>query len=335
MKKFIFAFIMLGIAGIILAGKTVKLPELLNPNSIVVHGDRFFVIDGPRIYIYSQKDFKLMKKFGNKGEGPGEFMIFPGIPSFQLICHPDKIQINSIGKVSFFSLDGSFLNELKHSVLYGGGQFYPLCNKFAGMGFKQENSKFFITIDIYNSQLKKEKEVAQYNIKAGYNETVLGKTLSMQTYGNKIFVAGSKRLLIDVYEDTGKKNYEIYHDYDNLKFTQKHKKEILDWYKRNPVTKNLYHSFEKRLKFPSSFPAIKRFFITDGKVYVQTYLKKNKQAEFVVFNLNGKFLKTFFLPIVMNDILEQFYLFCIKNGKLYQLKEDEEEIWHIDVRDIE
>jgi hypothetical protein len=326
---------MLVFTGIIPEGKTVKLPELLNPNSIVVHDERFFVIDGPAIYIYSLKDFKLIKKFGSKGEGPGEFMIFPGFPSFNLICHPDKIQINSIGKVSFFSLDGRFLNELKHSVLYGGGQFYPLSNKFVGMGFKQENSNFCYTIDIYNSQLKKEKEVAKFNIKASYNETVLGKTVALQTYGNKIFITGSNRLHIDVYEATGKKNYEIYHDYDNLKFTQKHKEEILDWYKRNPVTKNLYHTFENRLKFPSSFPAIKRFFVTDGKVYVQTYSIKDKQAEFFVFNLNGKLLKKFFLPIVMNDILEQFYLFCIKNGKLYQLIEDDEEIWHVDVRDIE
>ena len=92
---------------------------------------------------------------------------------------------------------------------------------------------------------------------------------------------------------------------------------------------------ENRLKFPSSFPAIKRFFVTDGKVYVQTYLKKGEKAEFFVFDLKGKLLKQFFLPIVMNDILEQFYLFCIKNGKLYQLIEDEDESWHIDARDIE
>jgi hypothetical protein len=325
---------MLVFTGIIPASKTVKLPGLLNPNSIVVHDDRYFVIDGPTIYIYWLKDFQLMKKFGSKGEGPGEFMIIPGISSFNLICHPDKIQINSMGKVSFFSLDGRFLNEQKHSVMYGGGQFYPIGNKFAGMGFKQENSKFFITIDIYNSQLKKEKEVAEYSIKAGLDGTVLENTLSIQSFENKIFVAMSNRFLIDVYDDKGEKIYEIYHDYDNIKFTQKHKEEILDWYKRNPVTKNLYHMFEDRLKFPSSFPAIRRFFVTDGKVYVQTYLKKDRKAEFFVFDLNGKLLKKFFLPIVKNDLLETIHLFCIKNGKLYQLIEDDEEIWHIEVLDI-
>lgn len=335
MKKFLFFCFMLVFTGIIPAAKTVKLPGLLNPNSIVVHEDRFFVIDEPEIYIYSLKDFQLLKKFGSKGEGPGEFMIFPGIPSLNLIYHPGKIQINSLGKVSFFSLDGRFLNEIKHSVANGGGQFYPIGDKYVGMGVKQENSKFFFTIDIYNSQLKKEKEVAKFNIKAGYNETVLNKTVSFQTYENKIFVTGSNRLLIDVYDDKGEKINEIYHDYDNIKFTQKNKEEILDWYKKNPFTKNYYHMIENRLKFPSSFPAIKRFFVTDGKVYVQTYLKKGEKAEFFVFDLKGKLLKQFFLPIVMNDILEQFYLFCIKNGKLYQLIEDEDESWHIDPRDIE
>jgi hypothetical protein len=335
MKRFLFFCFMLVFTGIIQAGQTAKLPELLNPNSIVVHSDRFFVIDGPAIYIYSLTDFHLMKKFGSKGEGPGEFMIFPGMPSFNIICHPGKIQINSIGKVSFFSLDGRLLKEIKHSVAYGGGQFYPLEDKFAGMGVKNENNKFLFTIDIYNSHLKKEKEVAQYNIKAGFDGTVLDKSVSFQTFENKIFVTGSNNLLIDVYDDKGERINEISHDYDNIKFTQKHKEEILDWYKKNPVTKNLYHMFENRLKFPSSFPAIKRFFVTDGKVYVQTYLSKDKKTEFFVFNLKGKLLKTLFLPIEMNEILEQFYLFCIKNGKLYQLVEDDEEIWHIDVRDIE
>jgi hypothetical protein len=334
MKKFIFACIMLVLTGILPTGKTVKLPGLLNPNSILVHEDRFFVTDDPAIYIYSLKDFQLIKKFGSKGEGPGEFMIFPGFPSLNLICHPDKIQINSLGKVSFFSIDGSFLNELKHSVIYGGGQFYPLGNKFAGMGFKQENNKFFITIDIYNSKLEKEKEAGVYSFKAGFDGTVLEKTLSFQTFENKIFAAGSSRFLIDVFDEKGEKIYEIYQDYDNIKLTQKHKEEILDFYKKNPVTKNLYHMVENRMKFPSSFPAIKRFFVADGKVYVQTYLKKAEKAEFFVFDLKGKLLKKLFLPIVMNDLTETFYLFCIKDGKLYQLIEDEEEIWHIDVQDI-
>jgi outer membrane protein assembly factor BamB len=239
-----------------------------------------------------------------------------------------------MGKVSFFSLDGRFLNELKHSVMYGGGQFYPIGNKYAGMGYKQENNKFFITIDIYNSELKKEKEVAVYSIKAGYDGTVLEKNLLIQTFENKILVAISNRFLIDVYDDKGKKIHEIYQDYDNIKFTKKHKEEILDWYKSNPITKNLFYMVENSLRFPSSFPAIKKIFVTDGKVYVQTYLKKDKKAEFFVFNINGKLLKKFYLPIVKNNLLETFHLFCIKNRKLYQLIEDDEEIWHIDVLDI-
>ena len=57
--------------------KTAVLPELQRPNMVLADSKQLYVADGASVLIYSLKDLKLRKKFGRKGEGPGEFKVSP------------------------------------------------------------------------------------------------------------------------------------------------------------------------------------------------------------------------------------------------------------------
>jgi hypothetical protein len=66
---------------------------------------------------------------------------------------------------------------------------------------------------------------------------------------------------------------------------------------------------------------------------VQTFKKKQGSTEFLIFDLDGKYLKTTFLPLVYQDILTP-YLYAIDGGRLYQLAENEDEEWELRISGI-
>jgi hypothetical protein len=70
---------------------------------------------------------------------------------------------------------------------------------------------------------------------------------------------------------------------------------------------------------------------------VQTYNKKDKKTEFYVFTPTGEFLGRVFLPIIGEEEftyqLQTIYEF--KNGKLYQLVENEDtEEWEVHINNL-
>jgi hypothetical protein len=66
---------------------------------------------------------------------------------------------------------------------------------------------------------------------------------------------------------------------------------------------------------------------------VQTFKKIDGKTGFLIFDLDGKYLKTTFLPLVFQDIITP-YLFTIDGGKLYQLAENEDEEWELRISEI-
>ena len=75
--------------------------------------------------------------------------------------------------------------------------------------------------------------------------------------------------------------------------------------------------------------------VADKKVYIQTYLKENGKDEFFIYDLNGKFLKRLFLPVVYRNSLKPFP-YTIMNNRLYQLIENEDaEVWELHAEKIE
>ena len=144
-----------------------------------------------------------------------------------------------------------------------------------------------------------------------------------RVYNNKVYIASGKDFAVHVSDITGKTLFSITQEYKRIAFTREHAKQFLEAYRKNPVTKEFYESFKNIAQFPDYFPAIDDFFVADGKVYVQTHKVIDNKSEFFIFDENGKFLKTLFLPVVDKDFMTPA-IFDIRNGKLYNLVENED-----------
>ena len=49
--------------------KVIPMPDLMKPGNIYFDESRMYITENANVYIYSTKDYKLIKKFGQKGEG--------------------------------------------------------------------------------------------------------------------------------------------------------------------------------------------------------------------------------------------------------------------------
>jgi len=321
------------------AGKLATLPGHLVPNALAVSDDYFYITENSTIYVYSLKDFKLVKKFGKKGEGPGEFK---GMPTLTVCA--DRLMVNSTGKVSFYTIDGTYLKEFNN--IASGHTFNPLGSRFIGRNsLPDKKGQLWATINIYDSSFNKVKEIYRQE-----SITKIGKgwQLFSRTYfkyvvcENKILIAGDKDFVIEVYDLNGTLLPAIKLNYQRVKFTEEHAKKVLEYYRTKPDTRDEYDWWEKNIHFPDYFPAIRDIFKADNLIYVRTYKEKKNYHEFFIFTASGKLHRQVFLPIAASQAkLAYPYMrdsapFDIKSGKLYQLiTGDDKEECELDVYPIE
>ncbi len=324
---------------VVFSSKVVPLPTLINPDSILIENDQIYITDMEKICIYSSKDFTLKKKFGKKGEGPGEFRFNPALVSkMRVYVQPDCIIVNNLNRVSFFTKNGSFIKEIN---VITGLNFIPIGNKFVGYsGTKRIKNILYLTINLHDSNLKKIKEIysREYYVQThkDFNLIKLGFGNIGRAYylccGDKIFIEGEKDI-IHVFDKDGKKEYDINLDFEKLKISEDNKNVFLEDIKTlytGPLMKRL---IKEKGKFPRYFPA--RFFkIANEKIYIPSYKKRDGKTEFVVYSIKGKLLKKIFLPL-KDQTLVLPYPYTISNNKIYQVFDDAEtEEWELHITDI-
>jgi hypothetical protein len=131
------------------AGKLAALPGHLVPNALAVGDNYFYITENSTVYVYSMKDFKLVKKFGKKGEGPREFK---GTSTLTVLT--DQLMVNSTGKVSFYTIDGTYLKEFNNIV--SGHTFNQLGSRFIGRkSLPDKKGQLWATVNIYDSSFNK------------------------------------------------------------------------------------------------------------------------------------------------------------------------------------
>jgi hypothetical protein len=320
--------------------KVIPLPDVVNPASVTLDENQLYITEGTSIYIYSLPDFKLIKKFGKRGEGPREFLP-PFGGNVNIDVQPDGLMVISAFKLSYFSKQGDYKKELRlPAALLTNRPIRPLAMGFAGSalkrGTKAEKSLIMISYNIYDSNFKVVKEF--YRIAQEYQGTrsnvqfnPIYWTLqepSLYVYDNKIFLGHygeQERGVIYVFDSNGKKLYDINPPYEKVEFTA----EDTVAYKNEFVTgvdKQWYENNNHLFKFPSYFPPRQYFQVVDQRIYIQTY-KRSKQGEgteFLILDLKGAMLKRVMLPLKYTSHFTP-YFYGIKYEKLYQLVENEEE----------
>ncbi|UCH98010.1 MAG: hypothetical protein JSV88_14470, partial [Candidatus Aminicenantes bacterium] len=126
------------------------------PHGFYIEGDRIYINEGTSISIYSFKNFQLIKRFGRKGEGPKEFIVDRGNPSVQLHVLNDCLQVNSVGRISFFTKDGEFIRVMKSTE---GDSLRKVGEGYVGWRRIYENNIRYDLVNLYDANLKKIKEL--------------------------------------------------------------------------------------------------------------------------------------------------------------------------------
>jgi hypothetical protein len=310
--------------------KTIPLPEVLKPELIRVDDTQLYITEGASIYIYSLKDFKLIKKFGKEGEGPQEFKVDPSqLANLTLDVQSESIIVHSLGKISWFTKDSIFRKEIKLPVV----AFYlvPFGKNFMGM-YMTFDQKRFRGLKVFDRNSKLVKEIIRIPdvFQRGKGMHLLQNSFANPIYDNKLFLAWSSDFTIKVYDTDLKLLYTITYPYERIKVPDEHKNETLNYYKKHPSTRE-YFELLKPFKFSPLFPAMRDLFVSDGKIYAVTHKKENGKTEMLVFDIKGKFLKQVFFPFIMETPMEP-YPYTIHNGGVYQLVEDvDAEEWSLQV----
>ena len=324
-------------------GKIATFKEPVNPTQILMDNQQIYIADFPHVYIYSAKDYKLKKKIGGEGEGPGQFVYLRGSlvnrnDSFKIYVHPEKIIASSQGKVTIYTKDGTYENE-KRTGHRHDHRFYPIKEKYAALTASREiDNLFYIKLYIFDSSLKREKEIFRFKRfsqpPAGDINVVYENGIIFDTFDNKIFITacGREGSVIDILDHEGNKQYSIHHKYDKIPVTEADKKRYMNYYKAGPL-RSIWDRFKKQIKFPVHFPGLRNFSVVNGKIYVLTFKKIRGKSEFIVFNINGKFSKKVRLPLEEKYI--EYYPYVISAEKLFQLVENDDEQWELRVSAIE
>lgn len=334
-KRYLIIILSLLLFSTVHAKQIVKIPDAFNPTRIHVTKDRMYIVDGVTILIYTLKDFQLIKKIGKEGEGPQEFKD----TIYWIYFRDNRMIVNSQAKVSYFSPEGEFIEEKKAFAGSRSGDFCPIGNQFVAVQFLTEKQTFFKTVNIYNSNLKKIKEI--YRIKEDFQPGKYMKAYSepktFTVHHDKIYVSFDNDFKITVFKERGEKVFTIEKEYQRLEVTEEHQQAAHLYYKTDPYYKKYYERIKPLLEFPSHLPAIKTFAFSEDKLYVQTYNKKDKKTEFYVFTPMGEFLERVFLPIIGEEefTYQLQTIYELKNGKLYQLVENEDtEEWEVYISDL-
>ena len=335
MKKIIFILLLILLAGFVLVGKSetrkVPLPELTKPHALAADEDQIYISEGTSVYIYSGKDFKLVKKFGQEGEGPGEFKRRAG----QAIIQPAQLLINSVGKASYFKKDGTFINEFRTTA--PDMRLKPFGDRFVASRTLMEKGTFFVIVNLYDSRLELIKEI--YRLQRGVQvggkgTTVFAHPLPYYPVADRLLIARGTDLRIEALDNNGNPLYAVTYDYKKLKVTDADKKKVLDHMKTDTEIKP-YLEMIKPILFPDYFPAIRNYYTADNHIYVFTYKKAEGRNECLIFALKGAFLKQVFLPYAYVNAIDE-YPAAIKGGKLLQLVENEEtEEWELHLTTID
>ncbi len=328
------------------------LKNILKPSIIDIHQDRLFVMDVELIKVYSLKDLNLIHTFGKKGEGPGEYKIVVNMP-LRLQAHKNFLLVESIDKLSYFTLNGKYLREKrKFSFL---GMITPIGKNYIGRRIiqPQDGSLSTASVNIYDQELKKIKELyRQEFIQQGAFPNLrlnLGKDfLHYRVADNKIFLEKSnKGFIIDVFDFRGKKLYEIKKKYEKIPITSQDKKLTIKDLEMDPhIQKQLkqfgfkWNEFSKNFKynFPHYYPPIKTMDIDKGKIYITTFRTKENKVETIIMDFKGKVLKTTFIQPTAKEwvmaVLMGVRLETTHNGKIYYIQENEYEEWELFVQEI-
>jgi hypothetical protein len=313
---------------------------------LVVSESFFYLCDLKycKINIYSLKEGKKIKSFGQRGEGPGDFNYI-----FDVQCSKDEIYICSNKKLSVFTLKGDLIKEIKDNSANIYRTFIPIKDNFVSWRndfSKLENGKLSIVYTLLNKELIRKKDIFQIyydNIKPK-DKSKTGLLLFQPcrkgiVYKDRFYIGCTDLgLYIGVFDNNGNELYEIKKDFEKIKVTEYIKRRINDLYKL--ILGDSYKNFmsSREIISPEFIPAFINFFVDNEKIYLFKFPKpgSNGMLEVLLLDIKGNILNQKMLPLgAMYKHLEEKKNISFYKGKLYILTVDNEENSVLSEMDLE
>lgn len=325
---FIFIFIFLLILALTLsAEKIAEFDNLGRPEKITIDGETLYILEDAFVYIYSMKDYRLLKKFGKKGNGPGELSPLPNY-KLQIEVNESNILLNSRSKMVLFTKTGEFLKERRFPFI--ALQVIPIERNFAltksVFNEKESNS---VGVCFFDDEFKHNKTVYcrhyPHSTKSGRID-MLPHLVFIRKYEGKIFSFDQNGdFAINIYDSSGELVRTIRADYKKLKLTRTFIDKTWEWAKKDIRLRSVSEKMRRMAYFPEYFPVMKNFTVADNKIYVHTYEMKmaEKQSRFIIIDFNGKILKKTYLAGADINTIE-FSPYTFKKGKYFYLIENPE-----------
>jgi len=312
-----------------LAARTVGiLPDVFKATAAVVDEAQLYVVEDTTVHIYRLDDLSPIGTFGKAGEGPGEFQFFANVRPL-----PDRLLINSLGKISYYTKAGEFIREIKTSAGLGSVLFLPLGDGYVGRGIVTEDDVLHLTVNFYDAELNKGRELYRMvsPSQRGGKIRLLQRSFVYQTHGDRLYVGGQEGFVIDVLDAQGKSLFTIREDYEPRTFSAGDEAQMREVLKLQ--YRDRYEAAKDRIEFPDRFPEIMNFFIADDHIYVATWKREGPKIEFFLFDMNGRKIRRVMIPFVFQNVLQPFPS-AIQDGRLYQVVENEDEEWELHVTPV-
>lgn len=333
MKSWCFFWLTIFFIQVLLSASTsVELPGILKPHLIEVDEKNLFLVEETSVFIYSLSDFKLLKRFGRRGEGPGDLKGYISAIEVQ----PDYILVNSMGRLSWFKPNGDFIRQQNDTTL--GHNYKILGNRYTAMRMIRGKDTIYLSVSILDSKLKIIKELHRYRHPFSQRNQKINavdiRISSYCVYGNRVFVDKAGQIL--VFDKNGEILYKINPEYEPVKITEKDRQKYLEFWKFD--LKAEYEVFKDRLEFPEYFPAIRDFQVADGRIYVVSFRECKGENELFIFDVKGTLLKKALVPLADTNMIlpHLFNYYRFKNKKLYILTENEKkDTWELKILNID
>lgn len=316
------------------AAQDIPIPFAVNPGRIAVNASRVFFIDGNDIYILSREDFSVLHKFGQKGEGPGEFIVHPNDPPGFALAG-DKLILSAQNKVLEFDSSGTFVRQIKCGTK--GIACKPLGDRLVGIERLLIDGKFSVGYQAYDDAMKASVRLTHYvdDFQSHEGFEILKNPYeyhdTFATDSRNIYIFLKDKSAIGVFAGDGHLVRSIPLNLPAAKVPDAVVQEMIRFWNTDPLKKQ-YVPYLKPITVAETYPALRAFRIAGEKIYVLTYQRRGDLNRCVVFGKDGDVVRRTWVPLIEKDPVE-LYPYAICDDQVFQLLEDD--MWFLRISPIE
>lgn len=306
-----------------------------NPGRIAVDGEHVYLLDGHKVFILDRKDFKVVKSFGRRGEGPGEFTAHPNDPPGFALGKRGLV-LSAQNRILEFSRDGKLLNQVISGVR--GIACRPLGDFLVGMERPRIDKRLAASYQLYTRRIEKRARLHYYmdDFQNGEGMQILKNPYeyhySFATDDAYAYIFLNEENAVGVFDNRGERVRTIAPGGDGEEVPREAAERILRFWKEDSVKKQ-YFPFLKPVTVAPRFPALRQLRLSGDTLYVITYQRRGGRNLCRLFRVSGESLGECWLPLREKDPME-FYPFAIHDGTLFQLMENDEDEWVLRIRRI-